>query len=328
MEHRIDTTPSGAPIPGATEKLPSATPSEQTRPPRTLWGDAWRQFRRHRLAIAGLVVLSITMLGILLGPLLYEVPHNQIDFSVALQGPSWAYPFGTNDLGQDMLARVLYGGRISMAVGATAMLVTILLGTLVGALAGYVGGLLDGVLMRVTDVFLALPQLPLLMLIIFLFREPITKLVGPETGTFLLIVLIIGGLNWMALARLVRASFLSLREADFVLAAEALGVPRRHIVVRHILPNTLGPIIVAATLSVGSAILAESSLSFLGLGFPPDTPTWGRMLFDAQNYVEFAPTMVLFPGLCIFLTVLSINYVGDGLRDALDPQLHGRGSDL
>jgi peptide/nickel transport system permease protein len=289
--------------------------------PRSLWGDTWREFRRRRMALVGLVLLSLIVLGVLLGPLAYATPHDTIDFTVALQGPSQAHPFGTNDLGQDTLARLLYGGRISLAVGAAAMFVTIVLGTLVGAVAGYAGGLVDGFLMRLTDVFLALPQLPLLMLIIFLFREPVSDLAGPEAGIFLLIVLVIGGLNWMALARLVRASVLSLRAADFVVATEALGVPRRRILLRHILPNTLGPIIVAATLAVGAAILAESSLSFLGLGFPPDTPTWGRMLFDAQNAIEFAPWLAIVPGSAIFLSVLSINFIGDGLRDALDPQL-------
>jgi peptide/nickel transport system permease protein len=310
-------------------------PSLQTAPPaadtpaaaqrrRSLWGDAWRQFRRHRLALAGLAALSLIALATLLGPLVYTTPHNRVDFAVASQGPSREHPFGTNDLGQDVLARALYGGRISVAVGVVAMLVTITLGTLVGALAGFFGGALDALLMRLTDVFLALPQLPVLLLIIFLFREPVTKLLGPEAGIFALVVLIIGGLNWMALARMVRASFLSLRESEFVLAARAVGVPRRRIIARHILPNALGPVIVAATLAVGAAILTESSLSFLGLGFPPDTPTWGRMLFEAQNFIEFTPTMAIFPGLCIFLTVLSVNFIGDGLRDALDPQLRQR----
>ncbi|MEI7770444.1 MAG: ABC transporter permease [Chloroflexales bacterium] len=317
MEQLID-------VPAHIPAAQAAVGDTRTRPQRSLWGDAWRQFRRHHLAMVGLVVLSLIVLGTLIGPLIYTTRYDTVDFAAASQGLSWAHPFGTNDMGQDILARVLSGGRISVAVGALAMLVTILLGTLIGALAGFFGGTLDGLLMRLTDVFLALPQLPLLMLIIYLFRAPVTKLAGPEAGVFLLIVLIIGGLNWMPLARLVRASFLSLREADFVLAAHALGLPRRRIIVRHILPNTLGPIIVAATLAVGAAILTESSLSFLGLGFPPDTPTWGRMLFEAQNFIEFTPTMALFPGLCIFLTVLSINFIGDGLRDALDPQLRGR----
>jgi peptide/nickel transport system permease protein len=291
---------------------------------RSPWQAAWRQFRRHRLAMVGAFALLAIIASAIVGPLLYPTPYNKVDFAIASQAPSWAYPFGTNDLGQDLLARVLWGGRISVAVSVVAMLVAITLGTLVGALAGFFGGSLDLFLMRVTDIFLSLPQLPLLLLIIYLFREPITDFVGPELGIFALIVLIIGGLNWMSVARLVRANFLVLREAEFVTAAHAVGVPQRRLILRHLLPNTLGPVIVAATLAVGSAIITESSLSFLGLGFPPDTPTWGRMLFEAQNFVEFTPSMALFPGLFIFVTVLSINYIGDGLRDALDPQLRAK----
>lgn len=310
--------------------LPAQTPVDATadssgklfaHKARSPWQDAWRQFRRHRLAMAGALALLAIVVSTLLGPLVYTTPYNKVDFVVASQGPSWAYPFGTNDLGQDLLARVLWGGRISVAVSVFAMLVAITLGTLMGSLAGFFGGALDQLLMRVTDIFLSLPQLPLLLLIIYLFREPISRLVGPEVGVFVLIVLIIGGLNWMSVARLVRANFLVLREAEFITAAHAVGVPEGQIIRRHLLPNTLGPVIVAATLAVGSAIITESSLSFLGLGFPPDTPTWGRMLFEAQNFVEFTPSMALFPGLFIFVTVLSINYIGDGLRDALDPQL-------
>ncbi len=292
--------------------------------PRSLLGDAWRQFRKHKLAMLGSVLLIIIFVSVFFGPFLYTQSPSTIDFAVMSQGPSWAHPFGTNDLGQDILARVLKGGQVSLIVAIFAMLVGITLGTLIGTLSGYFGEAVDSALMRLTDVFLSLPQLPLLLLVIYLFREPLTNAVGPETGIFVLIVLMIGGLNWMLLARLVRANFLSLREAEFITAAHALGIPRQRVILRHLLPNTLGPVIVAATLSVGSAIITESSLSFLGLGFPPDTPTWGRMLFDAQNFVEFAPSMALFPGLFIFLTVLSINYVGDGLRDAFDPQLRGQ----
>ncbi len=303
---------------------PTVQPDVLDRAARSPWRTAWRQFRRHRLAMAGLLALLTIVLSTLFGPLLYATPYNKVDFAVSSQGPSWDYPFGTNDLGQDLLARVLWGGRISVAVSLFAMLVAIGLGALLGSLAGFFGGALDSWLMRITDVFLSLPQLPLLLLIIYLFREAITRLVGPELGVFLLIVLIIGGLNWMSVARLVRANFLVLREAEFVTAAHAVGVPQHQIILRHLLPNTLGPVIVAATLAVGSAIITESSLSFLGLGFPPDTPTWGRMLFEAQNFVEFTPSMALFPGLFIFVTVLSINYIGDGLRDALDPQLRSQ----
>jgi peptide/nickel transport system permease protein len=200
------------------------------------------------------------------------------------------------------------------------MMVAIFLGTFIGAISGFYGGFLDNLLMRLTDLFISLPQLPLLLLIIYLFREPMKAVAGPEVGIFLLIVIVVGGLNWMSVARLVRASFLSTRELDFVMAARSIGAKPQRLIWVHILPNVLSPIIVAATLAVGNAIITESTLSFLGLGFPPDIPTWGRMLYDAQNYLETAPYMALFPGLAIFLTVLCINYIGDGLRDALDPQ--------
>ncbi|WRH67686.1 MAG: ABC transporter permease [Planktothrix sp. GU0601_MAG3] len=228
----------------------------------------------------------------------------------------------TNDLGQDQLARLLIGGRVSLTVGVAAMAVAILLGTLVGAIAGFYGGIIDSLLMRLTDLFISLPQLPVLLLVIYLFRESIKQIVGPEVGIFLLIIIVVGGLNWMSVARLVRASFLTTKEQDFVTAAKAIGASSKRLIWVHILPNVLSPVIVAATLAVGTAIITESTLSFLGLGFPPDVPTWGRMLYDAQNYLETAPYLALFPGLAIFLTVLSINAVGDGLRDALDPQSH------
>jgi peptide/nickel transport system permease protein len=289
-------------------------------PVRTLWSDVWRRYCRHRLAIIGTVVMVSLALATLLGPLLYPVPIDDIDFSVKLAGPSLRHPFGTDDLGQDILARVLYGGRISMAVGLAAMGIAILVGVLIGALAGFFGGVLDSILMRLTDLFLSLPQLPLLLLIVFLFRDRMRQAFGPELGIFLLIVSVIGGLRWMQPARLVRASFLALKEKEFVEAARCTGVPDVRLIMRHLLPNALSPVIVAATLGVGSAILAESSISFLGLGFPPDMPTWGRLLADARDYLDLAPHWALFPGLMIFLAIISINYIGDGLRDALDPR--------
>jgi peptide/nickel transport system permease protein len=215
---------------------------------------------------------------------------------------------------------MLYGGRISLAVGFAAMLVAVLLGTLVGSLAGMASGPVDAALMWVTDLFLSLPELPLLLLVIYLFREPLRAVVGPEMGVFILIVGVIGAFRWMPVARLVRAQFFSLREKEFVEAARALGASTPRLVIRHILPNALGPVIVAATIDIAAAIIAESTLSFLGLGFPPDVPTWGRLLFDAKDNLDFAPHWALFPGLAIFLTVLTINFVGDGLRDALDPR--------
>ncbi len=284
----------------------------------------WRRFRRNRTAVLGLVILSIIGLSVLVGPWVYPVSINEIDFAQAAVPPSWAHPFGTNDLGQDQLARVLAGGRISLTVGMAAMLVAIALGILVGAIAGFYGRLLDSSLMRLTDLFLSLPQLPLLLLAVYLFRDTMRSLLGAELGIFILIVGLIGGLNWMSVARLVRAGFLTLRERDFVTAARALGASPRRLIWNHILPNVLSPVIVAATLAIANAIITESTLSFLGLGFPPDVPTWGRMLFDAYNRIETAPHMAIFPGLVIFLTVLSINYVSDGLQDAFNPQGHPR----
>jgi peptide/nickel transport system permease protein len=298
----------------------ASTLALEAYPPRTLWSDVWRRYCRHRLAMAGSVVMLMLVLATLFGPVVYPVPIDDIDFAVKLAGPSWAHPFGTDDLGQDLLARMLYGGRISMAVGLIAMLIAILLGMVIGALAGFFGGVFDSLLMRLTDLFLALPQLPLLLLVVFLFRDRVRQAFGPEVGIFMLIVCVIGGLRWMQPARLVRAAFLVLKEKEFVEAARCVGVPNTWLMVRHILPNALSPVIVSATLGVGSAILAESSISFLGLGFPPDMPTWGRILSDAKDYLDLAPHWALFPGLMIFLAVISINYIGDGLRDALDPR--------
>ena len=298
----------------------SASASVSLRPLTSPWSEAWRRFRKHKLAVVSAVLLGLLILAVLFGPMIWRVPINEIDFSVILQGPSLAHPLGTDDLGQDLLARMLYGGRISLAVGFTAMLVAVSVGILIGAIAGLAGGKTDAALMWLTDLFLSLPQLPLLLLIIFLFRDTLKAIVGPELGVFILIVIIIGLFNWMQVARLVRAQFFSLREKEFVEAARALGASRFRLAVRHILPNSLGPVIVAATIDVAAAIIAESTLSFLGLGFPPDIPTWGRLLYDARDHLDFAPHWALFPGLAIFLTVLTINFVGDGLRDALDPR--------
>ena len=291
------------------------------RPPATsIWSESWRRFRRHRLAAVGGIIIGAMVLAVLAGPLVWRVPINEIDFKAKLKGPTRAHPLGTDDLGQDLLARMLYGGRISLAVGVSAMLIAITVGTLVGAIAGHTGGTVDYGLMRITDLFLSLPQLPLLLLIVYLFRDALRKVLGPEIGVFVLIVAVIGAFRWMQVARLVRAQFLSLREKEFVEAARSLGAPPLRQVWRHILPNSMGPVIVAGTIDVAAAIIAESTLSFLGLGFPPDIPTWGRILFDAKDNLDFAPHWAIFPGTAIFLTVLSINYIGDGLRDALDPR--------
>jgi peptide/nickel transport system permease protein len=251
--------------------------------------EAWRRFRKHRLASVGAAILVVMVIAVVAGPFMYRVPIDEIDFKAKLKAPSWAHPLGTDDLGQDLLARMLYGGRISLAVGVVAMLIAITAGTMIGAIAGQLGGSVDHVLMRFTDLFLSLPQLPLLLLLAYLFRDALKKALGPEMGVFMLMVVVIGGLRWMPVARLVRAQFLSLREKEFVEAARGLGAAPLRQVVRHILPNAVGPVIVAATIDVAAAILAESSLSFLGLGFPPDIPTWGRILFDAKDNLDFAP---------------------------------------
>jgi len=298
------------------ETLPVAVAPART----SLWRDALRRFRRHRLAMIGTTVLLVMVVAVVAGPLAWRLPVNEIDFKQKLKGPTWSHPLGTDDLGQDLLARMLYGGRISLAVGVAAMLIAISLGTAIGAASGYMGGAVDHTLMRLTDLFLSIPALPLLLLIVYLFRDALKKAVGPEAGVFVLIVVVIGGLRWMPVARLVRAQFLSLREKEFVEAARGLGAPPLRQVVRHILPNAMAPVIVAGSLDVAAAIIAESTLSFLGLGFPPDIPTWGRLLFDAKDNLDFAPHWAIFPGTAIFLTVLSINYIGDGLRDALDPR--------
>ncbi len=288
--------------------------------PTSPGAEAWRRFRRHRLAVIGLFVLAVLVVGVLFGSFLWPHSMSEIDYAASLSPPSLAHPFGTDDLGHDLLARVIFGGRISLAVGVAAMLVAVGVGVLVGAVSGTAGGRFDAFLMWLTDLFLSLPQLPLLLLIIYLFKDSLQRMLGAEGGIFLMVVIVIGGLRWMSIARLVRAQIFSLREKEFVEAARALGASKLREVVHHILPNTMGPIIVAATLEIANAIIAESTLSFLGLGFPPDIPTWGRLLYDGQNYLDLAPQWALFPGLAIFLTVLAINFLGDGLRDALDPR--------
>ncbi len=286
----------------------------------TPWTEAWRRFRRHRLAVVSAVILAVMLLAVAFGPLLWPVQINDIDFAAQLQTPSWAHPLGTDDLGQDLLARMLYGGRISLAVGLAAMSVSVIVGTIVGSVAGISRGMIDSALVWLIDLFLSLPQLPVLLLLIYLFRDSLRAVVGQELGIFILVVAGIAAFRWMIVARLVRAQFFALREKEFVEAARALGASKFRLVVRHILPNALGPVIVAGTIDVAAAIIAESTLSFLGLGFPPDIPTWGRILFDAKDNLDVAPHWALFAGGAIFLAVLTINFIGDGLRDALDPR--------
>ena len=288
--------------------------------------EAWRRFCRHKMAVVSLVVLLAMVLLVVFGPLVWKVAINDIDFGARLKGPSWAHPFGTDDLGQDIFARMLYGGRISLAVGLAAMMMAILVGVTVGAIAGVSRGAVDAALMWLTDLFLSLPQLPLLLLLIYLFRDTLKAAFGPEVGVFIMIVLVIGGFRWMPVARLVRAQFFSLREKEYVEAARALGDSTISVIFRTILPNIIAPLTVIASFNVASVILSEASLSFLGLGVPVSVPTWGSMLADSRDQLMANKWwLALFPGMAIVLTVLSFNILGDWLRDFLDPRLKTTG---
>lgn len=291
---------------------------------RSLRQDVWRQFRRHKGAVAGLIILTIIVIATVFGPIFYPLDPFEIDIDVANQGASVDHPMGTDNLGRDVMARVLVGGRISLSVGFAAMVFGVFLGTAVGVLSGFFRRI-DGLMMRITDLFLALPILPLLLVIIMLFREPLKDAFGPELGIFILVVFVIGLTSWMQTARVVRGDVLALKEQEFVLAAHSIGTRQRKIMTRHIVPNVLSPVMVAAALGVAVAILTESALSFLGLGFPADFPTWGRLLFDAKDYLQLSPMRVIWPGVMISLTVMSVNFIGDGIRDALDPKLRSKG---
>ena len=287
--------------------------------PRSLWGNVWLQFRKHKLAIGAMSVLFLIILLIVFGPMVWKTGPEMIDIPASYAGMSAKHPFGADNLGRDTLARVIVGGRVSLAIGLVAMAIAIFIGTFVGVMAGYFS-VLDNLLMRVTDMFLSLPGLPLLLVITLLFRDPLRAAFGTEAGFFILVVIVIGILGWMPTARLVRGEVLSIKEREFVVAARSMGAPHSSILRNHILPNVLSPIIVAATFSIASAIITESALSFLGLGFPPDFPTWGRLLFDGKDILPLTPLVAFFPGLLLSLTVLCVNFIGDGLRDALDPR--------
>ena len=316
-------TPAGAaPVIVPSGIVPKAL-EEELAPQRSLTRDVWDQFSTHKGALFGSFVFFGLLIAVVVGPWIWTIDPTYVDIRARNSGPSLAHPFGTDQLGRDWLARMFAGGRVTMAVGITAMLISLLLGTLIGVLAGYFKRL-DAPLMRFTDLFLALPLLPLLLVISMLFREALSARFGPEGGIFLLMITAIGITSWMQAARIVRGDVLALKEREFVLAARSVGTRPRRIISRHVLPNVLSPIMVSATLGIANAIITESALSFLGLGFPPDFPTWGRLLFDAIDYMPQYPLWVVLPGVAISLAVLSVNYMGDGLRDALDPRIRGR----
>ena len=307
---------------------------------RNQWLDVWDQFRKHRGALLGAMVFSAIILSVFVGPLFWSKDAQFVPPVVEMiklrdtrpiyttlwdstAKVSWQHPLGTDNIARDYLARMLAGGQVSISVGLAAMALSLLVGTLIGVLAGFFKSL-DGPLMRFTDLFLALPLLPLLLVAVLLFREPLSAALGPEGGVFILVVSLVGITSWMQTARIVRGDVLALKEREFVIAARSIGTPSHRIVKRHILPNVLSPIMVSATLGIASAIITESALSFLGFGFPPDFPTWGRLLFDSVDRMTLYPERVIWPGLAISVTVLSVNYIGDGLRDALDPRIRGR----
>jgi peptide/nickel transport system permease protein len=298
--------------------MPTSTPASATTDlgieaairPRARSG-AWRRLRRHRPALVGLTILVLEVAIALAAPaLITEEAALQPYPTRMLQTPSAMHPLGTYEVGRDLLARLVYASRISLAVGALAAIVSVTLGTGFGAIAGYYGGWADTVIMRTTDALLSIP--------VMFFVIVLTVLMGPNPRT---LILVIGVLSWMELARIIRANFLSLKHKEFAECARAVGVGDLGIMFRHILPNTMAPIIVAGTLGVGQAMLAEAAVSYLGLGVQPPMPSWGNMLFNAQSYLWNAPWVALYPGAMILVTVLAINFVGDGLRDALDPRM-------
>ena len=305
------------------------------KPHRSQWGEVWLQFRQHKGAMIGGSFLLFITLAVLFGSLVWQVDPGKLDIRAKDYRPiytalwdsdaktGWNHPFGTDQLGRDGLANMLAGGRTSMAVGWAAMLLSLFLGAMVGVLAGYFKKL-DGPLMRLTDLFLSLPILPLLLVAVTLFRQPLRANFGPEGGMFILIVGVIGITSWMHTARIVRGDVLALKEREFVLAARSAGTTSRGIITRHLLPNVVSPIVVSATVALATAIITESSLSFLGVGFPSDFPTWGKMLADSVPRMTEYPERVMLPGIAISLTVLAVNFLGDGLRDALDPRIRGR----
>jgi peptide/nickel transport system permease protein len=289
--------------------------------------ETWRRFRRHRLALAGSAVLALMVVAVLLGPVLWRVPIDDIDFAARLAGPSWQHPLGTDELGRDLLLRLLEGGRVSLIVGIVAAIASAVLGTAIGLFAGYRGGRLDALLMRLTDGVIALPLLPLLVVLAAIDLRKLglpASLMQSEAVSLYRIIFLVTLVGWTTVARLVRGATLSLKAQDFVRAAVSLGARPGRIMLTHILPNLASPIIVATTMSVGEIILLESVLSFLGLGVEPPLPSWGNMLTGAQELLQEAPMLAVWPGLLIFLTVIAFNFLGDGLQDALDPRSERR----
>jgi len=285
---------------------------EQERPRVGFWGDAWRRLRRNRAAMAGLWITVFLMIAALIGPPLSPYRYSDQDFDHIFEGPSRAHWFGTDELGRDLLTRVLYGARISLSIGFVASFVNVVIGVTYGAISGYFGGKIDNLMMRIVDVIYGVPLL-LWVILLMVVLEP----------GLINIYIALGTVYWLTMARIVRGQVLSLREREFTEAARALGVSTPRILLRHIVPNTMGPIIVTMTLSVPQAIFVEAFLSYIGLGVQAPMASWGSLASDATEVLRVAPHLVFFPGLAIVITMLAFNFLGDGLRDALDPRLRG-----
>lgn len=289
---------------------------EAIRPPETMTTLAWKRFRRHPGAVVGAIVLTLMILSTLFAFLSPYDPEKR-DLDVIYQPPSLEHPFGTDGLGRDLMTRALYGGRVSLSVGLMVVGITLIIGVPVGSIAGYYGGWIDNVLTRIIDATLSIPSLMFLILLSAILREADLPFV--KSNNVMTIAVVLGILSWPTVARLVRAVFLTFREMEYVKAAQALGASAPRIMLKEIMPNGFGPIIVESTLEMGYAIMEESGLSFLGFGIMPPTPSWGNLLNNAQQHLTQYPWLAIFPGLMIFITIISVNYIGDGLRDALDP---------
>jgi peptide/nickel transport system permease protein len=302
------------------ESVASLQTEGMYREEQTMAQMVWRSYRRHKPAMIGTAIIVILALAAIFAPYLTPYDPEKTELDMMLQPPSLAHPMGTDELGRDLLTRLLYGGRVSLSIGVAAMALAVTVGAIIGGVAGFYGGWVDNLLMRFTDMMLSFPQLFVLIILALALRDlPIEALRGTAMASVASIVLVIAILAWMQVARLVRASFLSLKEKEFTEAARCVGVSNRRIMMRHLLPNAMSPIIVAATFRVATSIITESGLSYLGFGVQPPTPTWGNMLKNAQTLMTRAPWTAIFPGLMIFVAVIAINFIGDGLRDSMDP---------
>ena len=288
----------------------------------SLWKDAWRRWRAHRVSVAAAVVVGLVVVACAIGPIIAQaamgLDHHSINVALGATAPSLGHPFGTDVLGRDLMVRTMHGGRVSLLVAFVATAVSLVIGVTYGAVSGYVGGFVDSAMMRFVDVAMSVPYL-LLVIVLMAVVPPNSLSFGGLDGSFILMFAALGLVSWLTLARIVRGQVLSLKEREFVEAARAIGVPPHRIIARHILPNTLGPVIVYTTLTVPGVMLSEAFLSFLGLGIREPQASWGSLVSDGKDAMVVFPWLLIFPALVMAITLFSFNFMGDGLRDALDP---------